>query len=406
MLSDELSLIGRYFVDGRLTGSAELTAAARSRLMAAAGEYCSAIGWPELGAHFGADALLFADDDALRYRAHAVSGLAHAINGEYVSAETHLGQAHALFSRSRWPEEETDYLTLLTRTLLAPARMDPGDLADVASTLERAQPDNRYWAYTARAARVMQGLLEGDYSAAFAAGNALCEGLERRRSHRMVRGFVLCIRADILVACGEHEAALASLAGARTHPGHAICFHMQRSAALLHLGRERELLTETEACVSAEPEHCMRTLVPVKLRRALAHARLRDPHRAEQSMTVVLTMIANTGGSVAPFIMLPRDEVRALLGTIAASHPHLIDTIGRILRLTGGITTTPPAFDRLTPAQQAIAALLAEGHSSAEIARRKNISVNTLKTHIRLIYRKLGVSNRAEAVAILLAGGV
>ena len=36
--------------------------------------------------------------------------------------------------------------------------------------------------------------------------------------------------------------------------------------------------------------------------------------------------------------------------------------------------------------------------TTADIAARLSVSVNTLKTHQRAIYRKLGVANRREAV--------
>lgn len=37
--------------------------------------------------------------------------------------------------------------------------------------------------------------------------------------------------------------------------------------------------------------------------------------------------------------------------------------------------------------------------SSREIARQLYVSQNTVKTHIKAVYRKLGVSSRDEAVA-------
>lgn len=35
-----------------------------------------------------------------------------------------------------------------------------------------------------------------------------------------------------------------------------------------------------------------------------------------------------------------------------------------------------------------------------EIAERHQVSVNTVKSHVRTLYRKLGVSSRREAVAL------
>jgi ATP/maltotriose-dependent transcriptional regulator MalT len=43
--------------------------------------------------------------------------------------------------------------------------------------------------------------------------------------------------------------------------------------------------------------------------------------------------------------------------------------------------------------------LLASGRSNREVARDLFVSVGTVKTHTNNIYRKLGVRNRAEALA-------
>ena len=56
----------------------------------------------------------------------------------------------------------------------------------------------------------------------------------------------------------------------------------------------------------------------------------------------------------------------------------------------------------LTPREQEILQLLARGLSNAEIAAQLHLSVETVRTHIRHIYRKLQARNRAEAVSRLL----
>lgn len=53
----------------------------------------------------------------------------------------------------------------------------------------------------------------------------------------------------------------------------------------------------------------------------------------------------------------------------------------------------------LSARERQILALLADGLPNKQIASRLGISTNTVKTHLELLFDKLGVSSRAEAVA-------
>ena len=55
-------------------------------------------------------------------------------------------------------------------------------------------------------------------------------------------------------------------------------------------------------------------------------------------------------------------------------------------------------LDELTPKENELLALLAEGLFYKEIADKMHISMDTVKKHASTIYRKLQVSNRTEAV--------
>ena len=56
----------------------------------------------------------------------------------------------------------------------------------------------------------------------------------------------------------------------------------------------------------------------------------------------------------------------------------------------------------LSPQQRRVGELLAMGRTNDEIARDLGIAEGTVRKHLERIYRRLGVRNRAEAVAALL----
>lgn len=60
----------------------------------------------------------------------------------------------------------------------------------------------------------------------------------------------------------------------------------------------------------------------------------------------------------------------------------------------------------LTAREQEILALIAQGYSNVEIAGEIHLGINTIKTHIRGAYRKIGAANRAEAVAWAIRHGL
>ena len=58
--------------------------------------------------------------------------------------------------------------------------------------------------------------------------------------------------------------------------------------------------------------------------------------------------------------------------------------------------------DRLSPQEQRILTLLADGHTNKEIASAMGLGDGTVRNYLTAIFTKLGVENRTEAVALWL----
>jgi LuxR family maltose regulon positive regulatory protein len=65
-----------------------------------------------------------------------------------------------------------------------------------------------------------------------------------------------------------------------------------------------------------------------------------------------------------------------------------------------------PSFWSLTPREHEVLRLLRSTMTAADIAAATFVSVNTVKTHQRAIYRKLGVAGRREAVQVATDQGL
>jgi DNA-binding NarL/FixJ family response regulator len=76
--------------------------------------------------------------------------------------------------------------------------------------------------------------------------------------------------------------------------------------------------------------------------------------------------------------------------------------------LPGGDTATaqtPYGPDLLTPREAEVLDLLQQGAPNAEIAARLHVGVETVRTHARNIYRKLGVTSRRDLAAAPISRG-
>jgi DNA-binding NarL/FixJ family response regulator len=96
--------------------------------------------------------------------------------------------------------------------------------------------------------------------------------------------------------------------------------------------------------------------------------------------------------------------------TDALEHIHNGQQVVRVCPATVSASTTPlPSLRRpsdLTERETEIISLIAQGLSNAEIAQELFLSVNTIKSYIRMAYRKMSVTTRAKAVLWALDRGL
>jgi len=131
-------------------------------------------------------------------------------------------------------------------------------------------------------------------------------------------------------------------------------------------------------------------------------AELRDLHRQfPATRLVVLANRPTTSESRqllvfgAAACLSKRSEARDVLHAI-----HLASRGLHVLPLADGAGLRPPGPDVLTPREAEVMEQLRSGRSNAEIAHDLHVSIETVRTHARNIYRKLGVRTRRELRAL------
>ncbi len=68
------------------------------------------------------------------------------------------------------------------------------------------------------------------------------------------------------------------------------------------------------------------------------------------------------------------------------------------------VSPTPP--DGLSPREVEVLSLIGDGLSNVEISERLFLTVNTVKTHIKAAYRKIGAERRSQAVIWAFTNGL
>jgi LuxR family maltose regulon positive regulatory protein len=139
----------------------------------------------------------------------------------------------------------------------------------------------------------------------------------------------------------------------------------------------------------------LHTPIEVHLVQAEAAAQSDDMDSCRAAVVAALTL-GEAMGVVRPFAL-----AMGLTGELLRSSPptdvsaQFAEQLSEALRVVHSEIAAP-----LSERELAVLALLPSLLSGSEIAGELTVSVNTVKSHIRSIYRKLGVSSRRDAVRL------
>lgn len=100
--------------------------------------------------------------------------------------------------------------------------------------------------------------------------------------------------------------------------------------------------------------------------------------------------------------MPPAEIVQAIEQVHEGGSPMSMQIARKVVSFFQQIPPPASELGRLTPREQEILELLAQGYLYKEIADRLKISISTVRAHLHAIYEKLHVQSRTEAVVKFL----
>jgi DNA-binding NarL/FixJ family response regulator len=101
----------------------------------------------------------------------------------------------------------------------------------------------------------------------------------------------------------------------------------------------------------------------------------------------------------------PPDEILAAIRDLHRGGAPMSSEIARkvVLSFRPEPRATKPGLETLSPRQEEILRLLSQGHTVKEIAEHTGLTVETVRSYLKLVYQKLHVRSRTEALLKFLA---
>ena len=361
---------------------------------------------PDAERHLQEGAILARESDRpyLEVSCLAQLGFASKIHS-FAITQMRCREAIAAAERHGWGTEPVIAPALLT---LAAATIFMGDLDEGEQWLQRAGralgadtgPGIRLLAHTVRG---MLGAGRGRLHEAveeFGAAERLRSQLTG--SHALasqVSGWLVATQARRGMT-GEARAALAALDDERTGSGEIgnaramICLADGDPAGAL--GAVRDVLDGTAPVIG------YLTVVEAHLLAGLAHRAVGDQRAANQAAERALAL-AEPDRPILPFLMMGSRELLEALPRHQTAHAALLTDILDVMHGASPAATDQhrhpyPQPEVLSPGELRVLRYLPTNLSRLEIASELSVSPNTVSTHIRSIYAKLGVRDRSSAV--------
>lgn len=269
--------------------------------------------------------------------------------------------------------------------------------AEQARALLDADADVLSWSAVTITASIA-GIVEGRDPVAAAAGlRRVWEA--RPHVHPSFIAQALLAELDVALEVGDHGLAEGVLGTARERIPGSGDERVLRALADLHRGHDTRVSELITPVLSGQtPCHALTSMVVAWILRAHVDDGAGDPAGSMAAARAALALAAPRG--MLRYVSGISPQVRSMLNRNRGRFGQHEETVERALRLYRSEPGAPGMLhgEPLTTREIQLLADLPSMLSLGEIASSNFLSVNTVKTHMKSIYRKLGVASRREAV--------
>jgi LuxR family maltose regulon positive regulatory protein len=198
---------------------------------------------------------------------------------------------------------------------------------------------------------------------------------------------------------GMPDEARATLTGFSAEPGRMLPIYNARAVICMADGDPAAALDELREVRDMRPAGFPAfTLVEAHLLAGIAHLYLRDGVAAAAAAEAALAA-AEPDRLIFPFAMTDAADLLDALPRHQTAHGALLADIVDLLRGKSAPSTERPSEpEELSPSELRVLRYLPTNLTRPDIARELYVSINTINTHIRNVYSKLGARDRTSAV--------
>ena len=206
------------------------------------------------------------------------------------------------------------------------------------------------------------------------------------------------MRGVILMHLGEFAASVAVFESVEPSADHAVCPDRLIAGVRYKAGDAGGCLQALRACETLGEKHAARSGLDVLLLSAAANYDLDNVASADVAMDRALHLAA-VNDAYIPFVLISPIAMQRMLAR-ASDRQQPARVIALLDEMRTGIESAPLAgsLEPLSERELDVAQQLFEDKTVSQIASELYISTNTVKTHVRSIYRKLAANNRRDAV--------